>query len=146
MTLAYDECTYLLKHFRLIFKMAEGSVAAYLMLDINCGPKNLYSGFIKVDKYSLTVGDLLSEKIPEGYMINEVFIAEGEGKKGRRVPTGMVFGNMFYMNPSYKNFTVYVTKIEEAAEPSTSNQETEPSALEILQKAAKSYTQLPDKR
>ena len=86
------------KHFRLIFKMAGGSVAAYLMLDINCGPKNLYSGFIKVDKYSLTVGDLLSEKIPEGYMINEVFIA-GEGKKGRHVPTDMVFGNMFLHEP-----------------------------------------------
>ena len=81
MTLTYYECIYFLKHSRLIFKMAEGSVAAYLMLDTNCGPKSLYSGFIKVDKYSLTIGDLLSGKIPEGYIISEVFIAEGEGGK-----------------------------------------------------------------
>ena len=48
--------------------MAEAA-AAYLMLDI--------------DKYSLTVGGLQSEEIPEGYLINEIFVSEGEGKMRR---------------------------------------------------------------
>ena len=63
--------------------MAEGG-AAYFMLDINCGSKNLHSGFIKVDKSSVTVGDLISYEVPEGHLISEVYIAEGEGKKRRR--------------------------------------------------------------
>ena len=66
--------------------MAKGgaNVAAYFMVDINCGSKCLHSGFIKVDKYTATVGDLLSEKIPEGYLISKVYTAEGKDKKRRR--------------------------------------------------------------
>ena len=45
------------------------------MLDINYGAESLNSGFIEGDKYSLTVGDLLSEEIPEGYFIHETFIS-----------------------------------------------------------------------
>ena len=63
--------------------MAEGgaNAAAYFMVDINCGSKCLHSGFIKVDKYTATVGDFLSEKIPEGYLTSKVYIAEAEDKK-----------------------------------------------------------------
>ena len=57
----------------------------------------------------------------------------------------MQFGNMLYMNTNYRQFTVFVNKIEETVEPCTSEQSTAPSALEILQKAAKFYTHLPDR-
>ena len=50
------------------------------------------------------------------------------------------------MNTNYRQFTVYVKKAEEIREASISKQSTAPSALEILQTAAKSYTNLPDKR
>ena len=95
--------------------MAEGgaNVTAYFMVDINCGSKCLHSGFIKVDKYTATVGDLLSEKIPEGYLISKVYIAEGEDKKRRHVPTDMQFGNLLYMNTNYRQFTVFVNNIED---------------------------------
>ena len=48
--------------------MAEAA-AAYYTLDINSSAKPLHSCFIKADKYSLAVGYLLSEEIPEGYLM-----------------------------------------------------------------------------
>ena len=126
--------------------MAESSVsAAYFMIDVNCGVKSIKSGFMKVNKYSLTVGDLLSEEIPEGYVIKEIFVSEGEDQKKRSVPSDMVFDNLLYLNKNYKKFTVCVNKIQEVGETSTPKTE-EVSALDILRRAAKSYTHLPDKR
>ena len=62
------------------------------------------------------------------------------------MPTDMVFGNLLYINTNYRHFTVFVTKTEEVGESSIAIQPTEPSALNILQKAAKSYKHLPDKK
>ena len=94
------------------FLMAE-AVVAYFTLDINCGTKSFHSGFIKVDKYSLTVGDFLREEIPKGYLINEIFISEGDGKMKGHLPTDIAFGNVLYMNTNYRQFTAFVTKTEE---------------------------------
>ena len=76
--------------------MAEAAVgaASYFMLDINCDIKFLHSGFINVDKYSPTVGELLGEEIPEGYLISKIFISESEGKMRRHVPIDMVFDKL----------------------------------------------------
>ena len=57
----------------------------------------------------------------------------------------MVFANSLYLNKNYKKFTVSVDKIQEVGEASTPRSE-ESSALDILRRAAKSYTQLPEKR
>ena len=89
--------------------MAEAA-AAFFMSDINCGAKSLHSGLIKVDKYSLTLGDLLNEEIPEGYLITEIFISQGEGKTKRHVLIDMVFGNLLYMKTYYRYLTLFVTK------------------------------------
>ena len=62
------------------------------------------------------------------------------------VSTDMVFGNFLYMNTNYTHFTVFVTKTEDAGESSTAIHPTEPSALDILQEAARSHTHLPDKK
>ena len=45
--------------------MAEAAApVVYFMIDINCGAKSIHSGFIKVDKHSQTIGDML-----EGYFL-----------------------------------------------------------------------------
>ena len=100
--------------------MAESSVpAAYFMIDVDCGVKSVKSSFIKVDKCTVTVGDLLSEEIPEGYLVKEIFISEGEDQKKRSVPSDMVFANLLYLNKNYKKFTVSIDKIQEVGEAST---------------------------
>ena len=61
------------------------------MIVINCGGKSVHSRFIKFDTLSQTVRDMLSEEIPQGYLINDIFISEGEGKPRRNVPSDMTF-------------------------------------------------------
>ena len=126
--------------------MAEPAGPVYFMIDINCGAKSVHSGFIKVDKHSQTVGDMLSEGIPKDYLINDIFISEGEGKPRRNVPLDMAFENLLYINTNCRHFTVFVTKIKEVGETSTAGSIEKPSALDILKTAAKSYTHLPEKR
>ena len=87
----------------------------------------------------------MSEEIPQGYLINDIFISEGEGKPKRNVPSDMAFENLLYMNTNYRHFTVFVTKIKEVGETSTAGSIEKPSALDILKTAAKSYTHLSEK-
>ena len=89
---------------------------------------------------------MLSEEIPQGYLINDIFISEDESKPRRNVPSDMAFENLLYMNTNYRHFTVFVTKIKEVGETSTAGSIEKPSGLDILKTAAKSYTHLPEKR
>ena len=67
--------------------MAEAAApVVYFMIDIKCDAKSIHSRFIKVDKYSQTVGDMLSEEIPPVCLINDIFISQGTGKPRRNVP------------------------------------------------------------
>ena len=61
--------------------MTEGGVpcSIYFMLEINLSAKSFR--FIKVEKYRNTVGNLLSDEIPEGYLVKDLFISESEGYK-----------------------------------------------------------------
>ena len=121
--------------------MAEAAApVVYLMIDINCGAKSIHSRFIKVGKHSQTGGDMLSGEIPQGYLINDIFISEGEGKPRRNVPSQMAFENLLYMNTNYRHFTVFVTMIKEVGEASTAGSVENPSALHSLKSAAKSHT------
>ena len=88
---------------------------------------------------------MLSEEIPQGYLINDIFISEGEGKPRRNVPSDMAFENLLCMNTNYRHFTVFVTKIKEVGEMSTAGSVEKSSGLDILNTAATSYTHLPEK-
>ena len=55
--------------------MAEAQVPTiYFMTDINCGAKYVHSGLVKVDKYDLTIRDLISEEISEDHFVKDIFI------------------------------------------------------------------------
>ena len=122
--------------------MAEAAaLVVYFMIDINYGEKSFHSRFIKVDKHSQTVGDMLGEEIPQGYLINDIFISKGEGKPRRNVDMALL-----YMNTNDRHFTVFITNIKEVEETSTAGSVEKPYALDILKTAAKSYTHLPKKK
>ena len=89
---------------------------------------------------------MLSEENPQSYLINDIFISEGEGKSRRNVPSVMAFENLLFMNTNDRHFTVFVTKIKEVGETITAGSLVKPYALDILKTAAKSYTHLPEKR